>query len=236
MVVAIDGLLQEIGCYKIDGWCKRWVVARDGLLQDRWLLQEMGCYKMYGLLQEMGCYKIDGLLQKIGCCKVRLAEHRGLVKVYKEMKVTCCRAGLFHTCFNQALHPHLLVLTGLEFLEPGRVLPANGNSYPGYQTYRYSNRNQRYRHRYRRDALCRNGFCSHLEVKSKGRDVEVKVEGYSIEVKDKDGCPNGTVPHPKQPGLCLGGIFLFFLNNFLCLPWISIASCKDTFVLLHWLK
>ena len=202
-----------MGCYKMYG-----------------LLQEMGCYKMYGLLQEMGCYKIDGLLQKIGCCKVRLAEHRGLVKVYKEMKVTCCSAGLLHTCFNQALHPRLLVLTGLEFLEPGRVLPANGNSYPGYQTYRYSNRNQRYRHRYRRDALCRNGFCSHLEVKGKGRDVQVKVEGYSIEVKDKDGCPNGTVPHPKQPGLCLGGIFFFLFFFFLCLPWISIASCKDTFV------
>ena len=168
----------------------------------------------------------------MGCCRRLVVARYGLqsiVKVYKNMKVTCCSAGLLHTCFNQALHPRLLVLTGLEFLEPGRVLPANGNSYPGYQTYRYSNRNQRYRHRYRRDALCRNGFCSHLEVKGKGRDVQVKVEGYSIEVKDKDGCPNGTVPHPKQPGLCLGGIFFFFFF-FLSSLDQYIASCKDTFV------
>ena len=47
-------------------------------------------------------------------------------------------------------------------------------------------------------------------MKDKGRDVQVKVKSYSIEVKDKDGCPDGMVPHPKQPGLCLGGISSFF--------------------------
>ena len=47
-LVARDGLLQEMGCYKIDVCSNRWVVARDGLLQDinKRLLQEMGCYKI----------------------------------------------------------------------------------------------------------------------------------------------------------------------------------------------
>ena len=103
------------------------------------------------------------------------------------------------------------MVPGLEFLEPGRVLPADGNRYQGSQSYRHGNRYQRYRHRFRRDALCRNGFCSHLEVKDKGRGGggQVKVKAYDIEVKDKGGCPNGTIPDPKQLGLCLGGILCF---------------------------
>ena len=55
-------MLQEMGCYKIDGCCKRCVLTIDRLLQ------EMGCYHRWvvardGLLQDRWVVAIDGLLQ-----------------------------------------------------------------------------------------------------------------------------------------------------------------------------
>ena len=61
MVVAIDGLLQAMGC------CKRWVATRYRLLQDinKGLLQEMGCYK----ISTKGCCKRWVVTRCMGCCK-----------------------------------------------------------------------------------------------------------------------------------------------------------------------
>ena len=102
------------------------------------------------------------------------------------------------------------ILPGLEFLEPGRVLPVPGNGYQGNQFYGNNNPYQRYRRRYRRDALCRNGFCSNIEVKDRSRDLGIKGRTF-IAVRAKDGCPNGTVADPTQSGVCLGVVWFLLI-------------------------